>query len=74
MSSVKAHLHRWTFAQMSAGGPADHHDQKEILLGSLLIRRTSAQMSASVNKPLVGYTFFYSVVVASLYLIEDEEA
>jgi hypothetical protein len=40
---VKANLHWLT----SADGPADYHDQKEIALGPLVVRR----MSASVNDP-----------------------
>jgi hypothetical protein len=44
---------------MPAGGPSaicqrmNYYDQKEISLGSLVVCRTSAQMFASVNKPLV---------------------
>jgi hypothetical protein len=47
LADICTDVHWW-----SGGGPlADHHDQKEISLGPLVVRRISARMSASVTEP-----------------------
>jgi hypothetical protein len=48
MADIRADVCWWS------GGPTlgDHHDQKEISLGPLVVKRKSALISASVTEPL----------------------